>query len=211
MERLNIILGEYYHTDSFLNRIKSRTKIFFLIVFSIIIFLIDSPYLIIFLTLISFSFIYLAKVSLRDVLKALKSISIFFIIIFFIQIIPDPKMITETFVVVMRFFVLFMASIVIMLTTPPTEMIRGIEPLLKPFDRVGLSSHKIATMMVISLRFLPIFFEELEKIKDAQASRGMDYSRFSLRAIFSISIPLLNNLFKRAEELSLALETRCYT
>ncbi|MFQ6051990.1 MAG: energy-coupling factor transporter transmembrane component T family protein [Candidatus Hydrothermarchaeota archaeon] len=210
MERQSIVLGEYYPTDSFLTRMNPRKKILFLIVFSIIIFLINSLYLIIFLTFISFSLIYLTKISLKDVLKALKSISIFFIIVFLIQIIPDPEMVGEAFTVVLRFFNLFLASTVIMLTTSPTEMIKGIEVFLRPFDRLGLSSHKIAMMMVISVRFLPIFFEELEKIKDAQISRGMNYSKFSLRAIFSISIPLLNNLFKRAEELSLALETRCY-
>ncbi|MCB0045735.1 MAG: energy-coupling factor transporter transmembrane protein EcfT [Caldilineaceae bacterium] len=111
---------------------------------------------------------------------------------------------------------IFLTSLITM-TATTTELTHGVESILKPLRRIGLPSHELALILMISLRFVPTLAEEMERIMKAQASRGADISRQGFwrpdkaaRMILPLIVPLFMSAFRRAEDLVLAMEARCY-
>ena len=100
------------------------------------------------------------------------------------------------------------------LTTSPNKLTDGMEEGLKPLQKVGVPIHEIAMMMSIALRFIPILGDEAEKIKRAQIARGADFEEGGLirrvKGLIPLLVPLFVSAFSRAEDLSLAMEARCY-
>ncbi|MBQ7953835.1 MAG: energy-coupling factor transporter transmembrane protein EcfT, partial [Clostridia bacterium] len=90
----------------------------------------------------------------------------------------------------------------------------GIERLLSPFSKIGLPSHELAMMMSIALRFIPTILEETDKIKKAQTARGADFESGNIlkraKALIPLLVPLFISAFRRADELAMAMECRCY-
>ena len=90
----------------------------------------------------------------------------------------------------------------------------GLERLLRPLSKIGFPSHEIAMMMSIALRFIPTLLEETDKIIKAQTARGADFESGSIlkraRALIPILVPLFISAFRRADELAMAMECRCY-
>ena len=109
---------------------------------------------------------------------------------------------------------IIVTSMFLTYTTSPISLTDGIESLLKPLKLIKVPVHVFAMMMTIALRFIPTLIEETEKIMNAQKSRGADFSSGGLikraKALIPILIPLLVSSFKRAEELAIAMECRCY-
>ncbi|NPV91710.1 MAG: energy-coupling factor transporter transmembrane protein EcfT [Firmicutes bacterium] len=107
----------------------------------------------------------------------------------------------------------FTASL-LTLTTSPVALADGLEKLLKPLERVKLPAHELAMVITIALRFIPLFSEEADKISKAQKARGaeIDSGRLTkrIKALASILVPLLVGAFRRADELAIAMESRCY-
>ena len=105
-------------------------------------------------------------------------------------------------------------SVLLTYTTSPISLTDGIESLLSPLKHIGVPVHTFAMMMTIALRFIPTLIEETEKIMNAQKSRGADFSSGGLikraKSLIPILIPLFVSSFKRAEELAVAMESRCY-
>jgi energy-coupling factor transport system permease protein len=105
-------------------------------------------------------------------------------------------------------------SVLLTYTTSPISLTDGLESLLSPLKKVGVPIHVVAMMMTIALRFIPTLIEETEKIMNAQKSRGADFSSGSLikraKALIPILVPLIISSFKRADELAVAMECRCY-
>jgi len=112
-----------------------------------------------------------------------------------------------------RMIVLIVYANLFTLTTSPMEITDAMEKLMKPVRRIGIPVHEIAMMISISIRFIPIFLEEGERIKNAQISRG---SRFEghlankIRSILPIIIPLFLSSFRKADDLAMAMDARCY-
>lgn len=111
---------------------------------------------------------------------------------------------------------IFLTSLITM-TSTTTELTHGLESLLSPFRRFGVPAHELALINMIALRFVPTLAEEMERIMKAQASRGADLGgrRFwrpdkAARAFLPLIVPLFINAFRRAEDLILAMEARCY-
>jgi len=118
---------------------------------------------------------------------------------------------------VFRVFDLILLSSLLTLTTPITGLAKGIESLLAPFRRIKVPGHEIAMMLAIAYRFLPTVAEELERLMKAQASRGADFGRPGrlrfvqrTRQLVPVTVPLFVSAFRRAEDLILAMESRCY-
>jgi energy-coupling factor transport system permease protein len=113
-----------------------------------------------------------------------------------------------------RLILLVVGTSMLTLTTSPIQLTDGIEYLLKPFAKMGLPAHEIAMMMSIALRFIPILLEETDKIMKAQMARGADFESGKMleraKAMVPILIPLFISAFRRAEELAMAMEARCY-
>ena len=107
-----------------------------------------------------------------------------------------------------------MGTSLLTFTTSPIVLTDGIESLLHPLKRVGVPAHELAMMMTIAIRFIPTIIEETDKIMKAQAARGADFETGSLwqraRAMVPLLVPLFISAFRRADELAVAMESRCY-
>ena len=109
---------------------------------------------------------------------------------------------------------LVLGSSVLTLVTSPIALTEGIEALLKPTKKIGVPAHEIAMMMSIALRFIPTLIDELDKIKKAQMARGADFDTGGLvakaKSMIPLLVPLFVSAFRRADELAMAMEARCY-
>ena len=115
---------------------------------------------------------------------------------------------------IMRLFAIISCSALVSYSTSPIEMTTAIEYFLSPLRLVGVNTNEIAMMMTVAMRFIPTFIEEIDKIMAAQKSRGADIDTGSLfkriKSIIPIMVPLFVSAFRRADELALAMESRCY-
>jgi energy-coupling factor transport system permease protein len=113
-----------------------------------------------------------------------------------------------------RLFLLILTTSLLTLATSPISLTDGIEKLLVVFKFIGIPAHEIAMMMTIALRFIPTLLEETEKIMKAQISRGADFESGNIvnrtKNLIPILIPLFINSFRRADELAIAMEAKCY-
>lgn len=223
----DITIGQYYPGHSWLHRLDPRTKLVGLILYMVGIFMIqdiwDYLYVLLFtLPLIAFSGIPL-KVLIKGV-KPLWIILVFTMILHFFmtpegQILWQWKFIKITdagiiraFFMALRLVLLINVTALLTLTTTPIVLTDGLESLMKAcFIPMA---HELAMMMTIALRFIPTLIEETEKIMNAQIARGADFESGNLlargRNLVPLLIPLFISAFRRADELALAMEARCY-
>ncbi|MGL4800374.1 MAG: energy-coupling factor transporter transmembrane component T family protein [Cellulosilyticaceae bacterium] len=225
----DITIGQYYPVKSPLHALDPRTKILLTFAYIISLFLVEGivGYGIVVATL--YGVIRLSKVPIKYMLKGLKSIVIILLFtvtlnIFFTQ---GEHILVEWGIFVIsiegilmavemgvRLVLLIVGSSILTLTTSPIQLTDGIESLLRPFKKIGVPAHEIAMMMSISLRFIPILLEETDKIMKAQTARGADFESGNIiqraKAMIPIMIPLFISAFRRAEDLAMAMEARCY-
>lgn len=222
-------LGQYIPVESIIHRLDPRVKIASVIVLSIMILNSDA----ITGSMLSAFFIVLiptSRLTLRHILKALKPMVIFFVLLFLLHlvftegtpILPFPLWrITITYeglyrgvLITWQFSLLILSASVLTMTTSPTELVIGIERLLRPFKILGIPSHDVAIMISIALRFVPVFLEETIRIKEAQMARGADFKTGSMvrrtKAITALLTPLIISSLRRADELAIAMEGRAY-
>ena len=113
-----------------------------------------------------------------------------------------------------RLILLLLFSSVLTFTTSPIVLTDGIESLLRPFKSLGVPAHELAMMMTIALRFIPTLLEETDRIMKAQTSRGADFSSGNIlermKNMLPLLVPLFISAFRRADELAVAMEARCY-
>ncbi|MCL2564923.1 MAG: energy-coupling factor transporter transmembrane protein EcfT [Defluviitaleaceae bacterium] len=226
---LNITIGQYYPASSKIHSLDPRTKLLALFVFIIILFSAPNAFGYVVSALGLFGVILMSKVPVKFMLKGLRNV--FFIIIFTVVLnvffVPGETVLFQLgFLRVTleglfaaarmacRLVLLIIASSVLTLTTSPIELTDGIEHALKPFKKIGVPAHEIAMMMTIALRFIPTLMEETDRIMKAQISRGADFGSGNLvqkaKAIIPLLVPLFISAFRRADELALAMESRCY-
>ena len=224
----SLTIGRYIPSNSPVHRLDPRTKIISILIISISIFLLKNLWGYFLLAVFLLGVALLAKLSIKLVLRGLVPllwiiVFTFLLHLFFTPGSPiaslGPLRITEqglslgTFIALRLIFLILVTSL-LTLTTSPQKLTKGLEFLLAPLRVVGISSHKIAMMMTLSLRFVPLLFEEIDRLINAQKSRGSDLSSKNpikrIRAIIPILISLLANLFRRADEFALAMETRAY-
>jgi energy-coupling factor transport system permease protein len=114
----------------------------------------------------------------------------------------------------LRLILLIMGTSMLTLTTSPILLTDGIESLLNPYKRIGLPAHELAMMMTIALRFIPTLMEETEKIMKAQKARGADFESGNIfkraKSLVPLLVPLFVSAFRRADDLAMAMEARCY-
>lgn len=223
-----ITLGQYYQTDSIIHRLDPRVKLVTTICYIISLFIVDNivGYLIagLFLALV----IKLSKVPPRFIVRGMKSILFLLIIavVFNLFLTPGEEIFTfwklkitkegirlAAFMAI-RLVFLIMGSSVMTLTTTPNNLTDGMEKLLGPLRRLKVPVHEIAMMMSIALRFIPILLEETDKIMKAQIARGADFESGNLikkaKSLVPLLVPLFISAFRRANDLAMAMEARCY-
>ncbi len=227
----DITLGQYFPGDSCIHKLDPRTKIILTVLFIVSVFLVNTPigFLVILASVISL--ILLSKISIKVILKGVKPIV--YVLIFtalinifmtkgesqplvdfyFIEIYKEG-IIRAVFMALRVILLIIGTSVLLTYTTSPISLTDGIESLLSPLKKIKIPVHVFAMMMTIALRFIPTLIEETEKIMNAQKSRGADFSSGSLikraKALIPIIIPLFVSSFKRADELAVAMECRCY-
>ena len=227
----DITIGQYFPGDTPIHNIDPRVKIILTFVYIVALFVVDNilGFLVVFSLILSV--ILLAKLSIKIVLKGLKPIVMLVaftsvINIFFTTGDPlisglDWGMFTPTkqglynaIFVVIRVVLLIVGTSVLTYTTSPILLTDGMESLMNPLKYIKVPVHDISMMMTIALRFIPTLIEETDKIMSAQKSRGADFETGGLikkaKALIPILIPLFVSAFRRAEDLAIAMECRCY-
>ena len=225
----NITLGQYYPADSVVHRLDPRVKIVLLIALIVAIFLAQN--LLAFVPVIAFLILAtkLSKVPVKMMLKGLKPLRFILILtfilnLFFLQgetplldlgfaVIKKESLITAIHYS-LRLVLLVLASSLLTLTTPPITLTDGLERLLSPLRVIHFPAHEMAMMMSIALRFIPTLLEEADKIMKAQTARGADFESGNLiaraKAMVPLLVPLFVSAFRRAGDLAMAMEARCY-
>ncbi|NLM13032.1 MAG: energy-coupling factor transporter transmembrane protein EcfT [Epulopiscium sp.] len=225
----DITIGQYYPTDSWIHRLDPRVKIVSTFVFIIALFIANRyiGYALTFLFLACI--IAISKVPVKFMLKGLKAIFVIILITVALNIFMTPgEMILWQYkslritgeglylagLMAIRLIFLIIGSSILTLTTSPIQLTDGIESLLNPYKKIGIPAHEIAMMMTIALRFIPILLEETDKIMKAQMARGADFETGGIvkraKSLIPLLVPLFISAFRRADELAMAMEARCY-
>ncbi|MBQ5951993.1 MAG: energy-coupling factor transporter transmembrane protein EcfT [Lachnospiraceae bacterium] len=224
----SITIGQYYAVDSPIHRLDPRVKLFATLVFIVALFLAQTPaafgLAIVFLAF----YVHISKVPLRYILRGLKPVLFLLIIsVLFNLLLTKGEVVFSIWKIQITregiIFSAFMAVRLIMLiigasmmtyTTTPNQLTDGLEKSFGFLSKIHVPVHEIAMMMSIALRFIPILTEETDKIMKAQMARGADFESGRLIRRVMNMIPLLVPLFisaiRRAGDLSLAMEARCY-
>ena len=225
----DITIGQYYPANSKLHRLDPRVKIMCTLVYLISLFLLQNIYGYIIATVFLVAVISISKVPFRFIVKGLKPIIMLLMItvlfnlfltrtgevIFSVWIIKitDEGLRTAVLMAV-RLIYLILGSSIMTFTTTPNALTDGIERLLWPLRKIKLPVHEIAMMMSIALRFIPILLEATDKIMKAQLARGADLESGNIiqkaKAMIPILVPLFVSAFRRANDLAMAMEARCY-
>lgn len=226
----NITIGQYIPSESVIHQLDPRTKIMGTIAFITSLFLVKNfaAYAVIFAFVLMVTF--LARLKLQFLYKGLKGV---FMLILFTAILNllitggagEPifrlgflrvhrEGVRLAIFMSLRLILLIMGTSLLTLTTSPIELTDGIEKLLSPFRRFGVPAHELAMMMSIALRFIPTLMDETDKIMKAQMARGADFDSKNIvkkaKSLIPILVPLFISSFRRAEDLAMAMEARCY-
>lgn len=224
----DITIGQYFPGNSPVHRLDPRVKILLTMGYIIALFLADNlPAIAVGVVFVAVGY-GISRISPKMIVKSLKPVvsiivftailNMFFVdgnVLFqlgFLRI--TDKGILYAVVMAVRIVCLIAGTTLLTYTTSPIVLTDGIERLLSPFGRIGLPVHELAMMMTIALRFIPTLIEETDKIMSAQKARGADLESGGLmeraKALIPILIPLFVSAFRRADELALAMECRCY-
>ncbi|MTI60547.1 MAG: energy-coupling factor transporter transmembrane protein EcfT [Firmicutes bacterium] len=225
----DITVGQYIPGDSPVHSLDSRIKIIITILLITALFFINQFLGFgIFFVFIIFV-IFLSRLPVMRVIKGLKPIFFLIILTFLLHIfltkggrviwewhfisIEEEGLFTGLFMV-SRILLLIMFTSLLTLTTSPLQLTDGIESLLNPLKRFGVPAGELAMMMTIALRFIPTLLEEAEKIMKAQMARGADFESGNIiqraKNLIPLLVPLFISAFRRADDLALAMESRCY-
>ena len=224
----DITIGQYYPADSVLHRLDPRVKLAGTLAFLISLFLFDNFIGYVIAGLFLLSMIKVSKVPFKFIVRGLKAIVILMVFtVTFNLFLTDGQILwqwkfikitvegIETAVfMLLRLTFLIIGSSLMTLTTTPNQLTDGLETGLAPLKKIRVPVHEISMMMSIALRFIPILLEETDKIMKAQQARGADFEEGKLmeraKALVPVLVPLFVSAFRRANDLAMAMEARCY-
>ena len=226
---LDITLGQYYAGNSFIHRLDPRTKILVTLLLIAAVFLANSAAGYGVLCAMVLFIIAVSGLPFMLVLKSVKPLLLIIVMTLVLHILLGQGehvlyqwkflKVTEEGVQMgvkmsMRLILLLMISSILTFTTSPIVLTDGIEALLRPFRVIGVPAHELAMMMTIALRFIPTLMEETDRIIKAQTARGADFASGNLlsraKNMLPILVPLFISAFRRADDLAVAMEARCY-
>lgn len=216
----------YLPGTSFLHTLDPRTKIAAVMLLGILAFRIGNFTGIGALFLLFFSLALLSRLPMKIFFRAVKPMLLFITFIFLAQVLftdgrifasiwilkPSIEGLEKGLKLAARFILLLLFAALLTASTDPSAITCGIERILRPLPLrfLGISSYELATMMNISIAFLPLLFDRVERTKAAQAARGMDFVKNPFRSIPALAVPLLRGVIRDSEELALAMESRGY-
>ena len=224
----DVAFGQYFPANSVIHKCDPRAKLIMLVGFLVIIFCTFNYASLALVVLFTALFVAASKVPAKFYFKSMKVIIFIIIVTSILNVFygsGDPLVqwgifkitlngINRAIFVSVRIICLILASSCLTFTTSPTELTDAIERLMKPLAKLHFPVHEIAMMMSIALRFIPILIEETDKIMKAQMARGADFESGNIikkaKAMIPILVPLFISAFRRANELAMAMEARCY-
>ena len=224
----DITLGQYYPADSVIHKLDPRVKLFGTMIYIISLFSFKGVAALGVATIFLFTVIKASKVPFRFMVKGLKAIIILMLItaVFNLFMTPGETLVSfwiinitkeglkNAILMAVRLTYLILGTSIMTLTTTPNQLTDGLEKSLMPLARIGVPVHAIAMMMSIALRFIPILIEETDKIMKAQMARGADFEKGNIlqraKNMVPLLVPLFVSAFRRAEDLAMAMEARCY-
>ncbi len=224
----DITIGQYYQTESIIHKLDPRVKLAGTIVFIVSLFLYDNIFGYLWAAIFLGFVIKASKVPFKFMVKGMKAILFLLLltVIFNLFLTPGEPLFTlwkltvtkegvkTAVLLVIRLVFLIIGSSVMTLTTTPNNLTDGMEKAMSPLKLLHLPVHEVAMMMSIALRFIPILLEEADKIMKAQIARGADFESGNLikkaKAMVPLLVPLFISAFRRANDLAMAMEARCY-
>ena len=225
----DITIGQYYPAKSVLHRLDPRVKLVCTLFYLVSLFLFKSIPGYIVATLFLISVVRLSKVPFSYIMRGMKPVIMLLMITVLFNLfltrggevllhvwvltVTEEGLRTAVFMAV-RLIYLIAGSSLMTFTTTPNELTDGIESLLGPLNKLRVPVHEVAMMMSIALRFIPILLEETDKIMKAQIARGADLESGNIiqkaKSMVPILVPLFVSAFRRANDLAMAMEARCY-
>ena len=223
----DITIGQYYPADSLIHKLDPRVKFVGTLIYIISLFVFHTWGYVLG-TVFLFAVIHLSKVPFSFMVRGLKAIWVLLIFTMVLNLFLTQGTVIWQFGILhitregistaakmgIRLVYLIIGCSIMTLTTTPNKLTDAMESLFRPLRKVHVPVHEIAMMMSIALRFIPILMEETDKIKKAQMARGADFESGNViqrvKAMVPILVPLFVSAFRRANDLALAMEARCY-
>ena len=225
----DMTLGQYYPVKSLVHSLDPRVKIILLVLAIVAVFMAETSLAFLPVALYILLACRLSNVPFKMLLKGIKPLRfiLIFTVVLNIFFLPGETVlvdigfakITKEAVITaihygLRLILLVMFSSLLTLTTAPVTLTDGLERLLSPLSKLRFPAHEMAMMMTIALRFIPTLLEEADKIMKAQSARGADFESGNLmaraKAMVPLLVPLFVSAFRRAGDLAMAMEARCY-
>ncbi len=225
----DITIGQYYPTDSIIHRLDPRVKLIGTFLYIISIFVFDNAVIgFLAVALFLLTVIKLSRVPFRFIFRGMKAIVVLLLFTAFFNLFFTPGepifrlgfiKITEeglslAIKMAIRLTFLILGSSLMTFTTTPNQLTDGLEKVMRPLNHIKVPVHEIAMMMSIALRFIPILLEETDKIMKAQMARGADFESGGImkraKSLIPLLVPLFVSAFRRANDLAMAMEARCY-
>ena len=225
----DITLGQYFPGTTLIHRLDPRTKLIFVLMYIIALFVAKTYITYGIMLLILAVSIAVSRIPVKTMFKGLKPLTIIIIftailnllytkdgntlVSFWIITITDAGLIRAGYMV-LRIMLLILGTFLLTYTTTPMALTDGLELLMGPLKKIRVPVHELSMMMSIALRFIPTLIEETDKIMSAQKARGADFETGKLteraKALLPLLVPLFVSAFRRADELAVAMESRCY-
>ena len=224
----DITIGQYYSADSVIHSLDPRVKLFGVLLFIISLFTFGNIFSYCLATIILIVVITVSKIPFKYVIRGLKPLLILLLFTTVLNLFTTKgevlihiwklSITKEGIFLAVHIFVrlmyLIIASSLLTLTTTPTRLTDAMEKVMRPLNKINVPVHEVAMMMSIALRFIPILVDETDKIMKAQSARCMDFEHGNvikrLKNLVPLLIPLFISAIRRANDLALAMEARCY-
>ena len=224
----DITLGQFFPGHSVVHRLDPRTKLVLTFVYIVALFMAKSYFSYGLMAAVLLACVLLSEINLKTILRSIKPLIIIILFTFVLNMLftrgtPIFKVWIITVTVegvrmavtmIIRLIMLIIGTFLLTYTTSPIALTDGLERLMNPLKKIRVPVHELAMMMSIALRFIPTLIEETDKIISAQKARGADFDSGNLirraKAMLPILVPLFISAFRRADELAVAMESRCY-
>lgn len=221
-------LGQYIPGDSIVHRLDPRVKIICTLIYMIGIFMVEDFIMYVPIFLFLLLVIFAAKLNPLMMLRSLKPLAFVIIFTAILNILVTPGEVLATIwkfqitkegleraaFMAIRIVLLVMGTSILTLTTSAISLTDGLEGVMSPLKVFKFPAHELSMMISIALRFIPTLFEEADKIRKAQMARGADFDTGNIlekaKSMIPLLVPLFLNSFKRADDLSIAMVSRCY-
>ncbi len=225
----DITIGQYFPGNTIIHRLDPRTKLILVVVYIAALFTAREWLSYGVMLLVTCAIVAVSRISVRTLTRGMKPLVF---IICFTGVLNlfyttggttlfdwwifhvTTEGVKRAVMMVVRILMLISGTFLLTYTTSPMALTDGLELLLNPLKKIHVPIHEMSMVMSMALRFIPTLIEETDKIMSAQRARGADFETGKLleraKALLPLLVPLFVSAFRRADELAIAMESRCY-